>query len=291
MKNFLGIEKPFTEFKTAPVVILPVPYEVSTSYGTGAKNGPASVINASGFVELYDEESDDEAYLKGIYTAEPVTFSGNVDADFERITEAALFFLNQDKFVVSIGGEHSISFPLIRAWHQKYPNLSVLQLDAHSDLRESYEGSIYSHASVMSRVRDLTHQIVQVGIRSQCVEEATLIKEQGIHTNYAHNIRRSGWNKCIDGLSKDVYITLDVDFFDPSLIPATGTPEPGGFFWDETLTFLKNVFINYNVVGLDIVEFSPITGLSYPEFTIAKLIYKLIGFKLLNSIEHGHEKS
>ncbi len=282
MNTFLGIEKPYTDLETAPIVILPVPYEATTSYGTGTKNGPASIINASAFVELYDEETATEVYRKGLHTADPITFSGKVDDDFEHITQTAASYLQKDKFVISLGGEHSISYPLVRAWHKKYPDLSVLQLDAHSDLRDSYEGSIYSHASVMARIRALTEKIVQVGIRSQCVEEADLIAACGIKTNYAHNIRKYGWDGCLNGLSGDVYISLDVDFFDPALMPSTGTPEPGGFFWYETLAFLRKIFTDYNVVGFDIVEFSPISGLTHPEFTIAKLIYKLIGYYQIN---------
>ncbi len=285
MKTFLGIEKPFTDLADAPVVILPIPYEATTSYGNGTRNGPEAIIDASEFVELYDEEMDAEVYRQGIHTAETLSFGPDVIKNFDKISKTAGTFLDMKKFVISIGGEHSITFPLVKAWQARYPDLTVLQLDAHSDLRESYEGSIYSHASVMARVRELTTQIVQVGIRSQCVEEARLIKEQNIHTNYAHTIRDKGWDACLAGLSKNVYLTLDVDFFDPAVVPATGTPEPGGFFWYETLTFLKKVFKDYNVVGLDIVEFSPIKGLAYPEFTIAKLIYKLIGFKLLNRTE------
>ncbi len=279
-QNFLGIEKEFSSYNDSKVVIVPLPYEASTSYMGGTKNAPQAIIEASQYVELYDEESESEVYKKGIYTAEALSFTGKVEDDFSFVTEIFSGHLNKGKFVVGLGGEHSLSFPVYRAFCKKFDNISVLQLDAHSDLRESYEGSIYSHASVMKRIYGLNKSIVQVGIRSQCVEEAGFIKENNLDTFYAHRIKKKGFeDEIIERLNENVFITIDVDFFDPSVIPATGTPEPGGFFWDETLAFLKYVFKEKNVVGFDVVELSPIKGLIHPDFTIAKLIYKLIGFK------------
>ncbi len=278
--NFLGIEANYSNYKSASTVILPLPYEATTSYMSGTQNGPAAVIDASAYVELYDEELDGEAYRSGVFTAAEMEFSGNVEADFDKITQAASTFLADEKFLVSIGGEHSVSFPLYRAFHQRFDDLSVLQLDAHSDLRYEYEDSIYSHASVMRRIYELNRKIVQVGIRSQCVEEAQFIKNEQIRTFYAHHLRESGFGtELIEALSSNVYVTIDVDFLDPSIMPATGTPEPGGFFWYETLDFLRRVFAGRNVVGLDVVELSPLPGLAHPDFLTAKLIYKLIGMK------------
>jgi agmatinase len=169
---------------------------------------------------------------------------------------------------------------LYRAYHQRFNDLSVLQLDAHSDLRYEYEDSIYSHASVMRRIYELNRNIVQAGIRSQCVEEAQFIKSERIRTFYAHRLRESGFGtELIEALSSNVYLTIDVDFLDPSIMPATGTPEPGGFLWYETIRFLRRVFAERNVVGLDVVELSPLPGLAHPDFLTAKLIYKLIGMK------------
>jgi len=279
-QNFLGLEEKYSSFENSKVAIIPVPYETSTSYMGGTKNGPNAIIEASQYVELYDEQTEREVYKEGIYTAEPIKFENNVENDFPLITETFYKILEQGKFAIGLGGEHSVSFPIYKAFQQKIDNISVLQLDAHSDLRESYEGSIYSHASVMKRIYGLTKNIVQVGIRSQCVEEADFIKENKINTFYAHSIKKKGFtDSIINALTDNVFITIDVDYFDPSIIPATGTPEPGGFFWDETLEFLKNVFTEKNVVGFDVVELSPINGLVHPDFTIAKLIYKLIGYK------------
>ncbi len=278
--NFLGIDANYSNYKSASTVILPVPYEATTSYMSGTQSGPAAVIDASAYVELYDEELDAEAYRSGVFTAAAMEFSGNVERDFDRITKTASTFLDDGKFLVGIGGEHSISFPLYRAYHQRFNDLSVLQLDAHSDLRYEYEDSIYSHASVMRRIYELNRNIVQAGIRSQCVEEAQFIKSERIRTFYAHRLRESGFGtELIEALSSNVYLTIDVDFLDPSIMPATGTPEPGGFLWYETIRFLRRVFAERNVVGLDVVELSPLPGLAHPDFLTAKLIYKLIGMK------------
>ncbi len=278
--NFLGIEAKYSGYKSASTVILPIPYEATTSYMSGTQNGPSAIIEASAYVELYDEELDAEAYRSGVFTAAEMEFSGNVEEDFNKISKTAAGFLNDKKFLLSIGGEHSISFPLYRVFHERYENLSVLQLDAHSDLRYEYEDSIYSHASVMRRIYELNRNIVQVGIRSQCVEEAQFIKQENITTFYAHHLRESGFgDEILDALSPNVYVTIDVDFLDPSIMPSTGTPEPGGFFWYETLLLLRRVFAERNVVGLDVVELSPLPGLAHPDFLAAKLIYKLIGMK------------
>lgn len=282
IKSFLGIDPDYTSYENSKYVILPVPYEATTSYGTGTKSGPQAVIDASQYVELYDEELDSEAYLSGIFTAKPLQFSGEVNKDFNLLTNTVKKFIEQHKFVISIGGEHSISYPIYKAFHNNYDNLSVLQLDAHSDLRDKYENTPFSHACVMKRIYDQNPGIVQIGIRSQCIEEAEFIKKNNINTFYARNLKRSGFNETIfDKLNQNIYITIDVDFFDPAIMPSTGTPEPGGFLWDETIDFLKKIFERRNVVGLDVVELSPIRDLNAPNFTVAKLIYKLLSFKNL----------
>lgn len=278
--NFLDIPDEYSSLDTSAAVILPVPYEKTTSYGHGTSLGPEAILQASAFVELYDEVYDTEVYKQGIHTAQDCVFTGETIRDFDSITQAAFEFVKKDKFVVALGGEHSISFPLYRAFHQKYNNLSVLHFDAHSDLRDSYENSKYSHAAVLSRIFELNKSIVQVGIRSQCIEEARFIKEYQIRSFCAHTIKKDGFNNgMIQPLHENVYITFDVDFFDPSIMPATGTPEPGGFFWDETILFLEQVFKDRNVVGCDVVELSPLEGLSFPNFLAAKLVYKLITMK------------
>jgi len=280
--NFLGIKLQDSSYTESPSVILPIPYEQTTSYGSGAKNGSQAILDASAYVELYDEELESEVYRTGIHTAPALDFTGNVDQDFDYISSAVQKYLEDNKFIVSLGGEHSISFPIFRAFNDHFENLSVLQLDAHSDLRESYEDSIYSHAAVMRRIFELNRNIIQLGIRSQCIEEAQFISEQKINTHFAYELSQSGFQETlIEPLKENVYLTIDVDFFDPSIMPSTGTPEPGGFLWYETLNFLKTVFIQRNVVGFDVVELSPIKGLVHPDFFAAKLVHKLLGYKFL----------
>jgi agmatinase len=183
---------------------------------------------------------------------------------------------------VVLGGEHSISSAVHQAFQEKYRNLSVLQLDAHSDLREEYEGSPWSHASVMRRIWEQNKKIVQVGIRAQCSEEREFTLQNKISVHYAHDLNKHGFTDAlIRILDKNVFITFDVDFFDPSIMPSTGTPEPGGFFWYETLDFLRRVFRQRNVVGFDVVELSPLPDLKHPDFLTAKLVSKLIGFHFM----------
>ena len=280
--NFLGIEEKYSAYETAQAVILPLPYEQTTSYMTGTAKGPRAIIDASAYVELYDEELEGEVYRGGIHTLPTPVFSGEAEADFKEISRKCAQLLKDEKFIVSLGGEHSVSFPVVRAFNAYFSKLSVLQLDAHSDLRASYEGSIYSHASVMRRIFELNRNIVQIGIRSQCHEEADFIRQNKINTLYAQPLHKTGFAPAIpEALTENVYLTIDVDFFDPSIMPATGTPEPGGFLWNETLAFLKTVFETKNVVGLDVVELSPLPGLVHPDFLSAKLIYKLLGYKFL----------
>ena len=326
--NFLGIEeKELYEYEKSEVVIQQVPYEHTSSYLTGSAKGPKAIVDASRFVEFYDEELDDETYKKcGIATLPELDFKNKVDADAIAFIENETDRLIRDnKFVVSIGAEHTVTLGFVKAHAKKYQNLCVLQIDAHSDLRSSYHGNVYSHASVMARVHDLGIPITQIGIRAQCKEESDLIKASNtIHTFYAHEIRNpkppvaslavsgspilnrprrvslkadpkppmaslavSGsqipnptWmDDVIATLSENVYLTIDADGFDPAVIPGVGTAEPNGLFWVETLTFLRKVFEAKNVVGFDVVECAPIEGQILSEYTLAKLIYRLIGYK------------
>jgi agmatinase len=194
--------------------------------------------------------------------------------------------IEKDKTVVCIGGEHTISIGPVRAFSERYPDLSILQLDAHSDLREEYEGNRYSHACVMARIYEFNKNIVQVGIRSQCRDEVDFIRQKKIDTFYAFDLKngrygpdRYAWHDAVIGsLRENVYLTIDCDFFDPGLMPAVGTPEPNGFEWHETVTFLRSLSERRRIVGFDITELSPIPGLIHPQFIVAKLIYKLIGY-------------
>lgn len=282
--NFLGLsdENHYT-YEKSKVVIQQLPYEHSSSYLSGSERGPAAILKASQYVEFYDEELDKETYLStGIATLPPIEFGENVDSEAITLIEQQTEKLLQDgKFVVSLGAEHTVTYGIVRAFSRKYADLTVLQLDAHSDLRHSYQNSLYSHASVMARINEMGLTICQAGIRAQCKEEAQLIKSSdNIHTFYAHEIRSNPlWiQELVDTLGNNVYITIDADGFDPSIMPAVGTAEPNGLFWNETLELLKKVCAERKVVGFDIVECAPAEGSILSEYTLAKLAYRLLGY-------------
>ncbi|WP_423149416.1 agmatinase [Rubrolithibacter danxiaensis] len=282
--NFLGLpEEKFYNYQDSKVVIQSLPYEYTSSYLSGSSRGPGAIIKASQYVEFYDEELEQETYLKtGIATLPPVDFGDKVDADAVTLIELETEKLLEDnKFVVSLGAEHTVTYGIVKAFARKYDDLTVLQIDAHSDLRQSYHNNIYSHASVMARINELGLTICQAGIRAQCIEEAELIKSSNnIHTFYAHQIRKNPlWmEELIAPMTNNVYITIDADGFDPSVIPAVGTAEPNGLFWTETLEFLQKVCNERNVVGFDIVECAPAEGSILSEYTLAKLAYRLMGY-------------
>ncbi len=286
-KAFLAIpEKELSAYENSKVVIQQIPYEHTSSYLEGSARGPAAIVAASHFVEFYDEELEIESYKKcGIATLSSLDFGKKVDKEaMELIENQTDQLLMDDKFVVSLGAEHSITLGFVKSHAKKYNDLCVLQFDAHSDLREKYQGNPYSHASVMARINDLNIPIVQVGIRAQCIEEAKLIQSRdSIHTFYAHKIRTNpNWIRdAVNTLSANVYITIDADGFDPSIMPAVGTAEPNGLFWAETLDLLREVFRTRNVVGFDIVECAPMEGSILSEYTLAKLAYRLIGYKVM----------
>ncbi|MFQ5799898.1 MAG: agmatinase [Bacteroidota bacterium] len=291
-QNFLGIEKKYSSLENSRVVILQVPYERTVSYGTGTKRGPQAILEASRYVEFYDEELDRELYQEiGIATLRPLDVGKKSDEKtIQQVYEKVKPLLDRGKFVVTLGGEHTISQAPIAAYAERYPNLSVLQLDAHSDLRNEYLGNRYSHASVMARVCEFfdPRKIVQVGIRAQCIEEASTIKDKGISTFYAHEIRQGKYTRVlkywedlvIEKLTENVYVTFDVDAFDPSIMPATGTPEPNGLFWHETINLFRKLGNRRKIVGFDVMELAPIKGLHHPDLTAAKLVYKILNYAL-----------
>jgi agmatinase len=283
--NFLGIaEKELYDYKKSKYVIQSVPYEHTSSYLAGSAKGPNAIIEASQFVEFYDEELDTETLRScGIATLPPIKFSKkDVDAKaIDLIEKETSRLIKDNKYVVSLGAEHTVTYGFVKAFAKKYKNLTVVQIDAHSDLRQSYHNNIYSHASVMKRVHDFGINLVQVGIRAQCIEESQLIKSsKKINTYYAHQIRKDNkWmQKAIANCTQNVYLTIDADGFDPSIMPAVGTAEPNGLFWNETLEFLRTLITQKNVVGFDIVECAPIKGSILSEYTLAKLAYRLIGY-------------
>lgn len=287
-KNFLAIEKKYSDYEKSKIVILSCPYEHTTSYGSGTSAGPRGILDASAFVEFYDDEFERELCFEvGIATLKPMKFKGLVDKKaIAAIQTKVSRLLKQDKFVVTTGGEHTISTAPIAAHYEKYPGMSILHFDAHSDLRESYMDNPYSHASFMMRVCEFfpPSRITQVGIRAQCIEEAQFIKEKKVNTFYASAIRRGlhgkDWQKkVVTGLEKEVYITFDVDYFDPSIMPSTGTPEPDGFWYAETMEIFREIIKqDKQIIGFDVVELSPVKGVHHPDITAARLVYKLLNF-------------
>ena len=284
-QNFLGIAKKYSEYKKSKIVILSAPLEKTVSYGKGTKNGPGEILKASHYVEFYDEETKRElCFDAGICTLRPLNFTRlSLPKSLNIIYKKTAGLLTDNKFVVTLGGEHSLSFAPIKAHLEKFNDLSVLQIDAHSDLRDTYEGSKYSHASVIARVLEITKDIVQVGIRAQCKAEADIIKKYSIHTFYARDIKSNkfgaDWQKkVLEKLKSNVYITFDVDGLDPSVIRATGTPEPGGLFWDETMNLMRRVGEKRKIVGFDLVELAPSKSDPSSSFTAAKLAYKILNY-------------
>jgi len=280
MKNFLEIDNP--PYNKAKYVVLPIPYEATTTYGKGTKNGPSAILSASQQIELYDIELDCEPCEVGIHTLNGLHCT--VSNAQKKIYSAVSKILSDGKFPILLGGEHSITPAAVKACKEKYEDFSVLQFDAHADLYDSYKGSKFNHACVIRRVLEVA-PTVQVGIRTLNIEEAKYAKEskQMSKIHFAEDFRNTphlnvGIGKILSQLSKHIYITFDVDTFDPAVMPSTGTPEPGGLFWYQVLEILKAVIREKQVVGFDVVEFAPIKGLIAPDFLVAKLVYKLIGY-------------
>lgn len=284
--GFLGLPVGSADGGTVGTVILPVPYEATTSWGSGTARGPAAFLEASRYLELYDEELDAEPHRPGVATLPSLelTAEGPEAAVAElRAAYEALLDVTEGGFVITVGGEHSISSAPALAWHERLDgDLSILQLDAHSDLRDSYRGTPWSHACVMRRILEHTAEIVAVGVRSLTREERELIRDRGITTVFAEELREDGWvERALSALGRNVYVTFDVDFFDPAVVPATGTPEPGGASWWQALDVLRAVFRERNVVGADIVELAPREGQEASATVAAKLALKMIGYRAL----------
>jgi agmatinase len=254
-----------------------VPYDGTSTFLKGAEKGPQAIIDASDSIELYDIQTELEAYKSGIYTDKHAYSFASPEKMVAEVKERVQHFLQQNKKIGLLGGEHSISIGAIEAFAEKYPNLSVLQIDAHADLRNTYNGSAYNHACVIRRAQEIAN-VVQVGIRNVCVEEKEYIVPQNIF--YAHHIcGKTEWmQQAIDRLSEHVYLTIDLDGFDPSIVPATGTPLPGGLLWYETLTFLELLFNSKKVVGFDVVELCPQKDNKVSDVLAAVLVYKIISW-------------
>jgi agmatinase len=280
--NFGGIaEEDFSSFDQARILIWPVSYEGTVSYGGGTGKGAMAIVDASRNMELYDDETDAEIYKLGIHTVDESLSVDPPEQMMNSLYDRAQELLASGKFVTMIGGEHSVSAPVIRAHAEKYQNLSVLQIDAHADLRDTYDGTPHSHASIMARVvKDMRIPSVQVGIRSISVDEARVIDQLPTRIFWARDIvgRTDWWDDAVDGLTENVYLTIDIDGLDPSLVSATGTPEPGGLGWYETIGLIRTLARKRNVVGMDLTEYSYVEGQNASAFLCAKLIYKTLGF-------------
>jgi agmatinase len=285
--NFGGIEEEeYSGIDSARVVVFPISYEGTVSYGTGTGGGAMAIVDASRNMELYEEETDAEVYKIGIHTLEEFQPQETPEAMMNALYEETKELLKKEKFICMLGGEHSVSAPVIRAHAEKFHNLSVLQIDAHADLRDEYDGTEHSHASIMARVvKDLRIPSVQVGIRSISADEARSIGE-GIPTKifWAKDVvGRTDWiDSAIDNLTENVYLTIDIDGLDPSLVPTTGTPEPGGLGWYETLTLIRKLAAKKRVIGMDLVEFSKTDNSDAPAFLCAKLVYKSLAYIFQN---------
>lgn len=285
--NFLSLPPEFSEFESSEFVIFPVPYEQTTTFKMGTKEGPQAIIHASKEVETFDEELKQETFKVGIHTLEEMEVTARGPEEMvKKVYQKAKKLVDMNKRVVLLGGEHTTSIGLVKALREKYENLSVLQLDAHADLRDSYQESKYSHACTMRRIGEIA-PFVGVGIRSLSLEEHEFIQKKKSALFFAEDLmsdfgsvgKDDVWmDQVLSKLSDVVYLTMDLDFLDPSIMPSVGTPEPGGLLWNQTLDLLKKVTDSKNIVGFDCVELCPIPGLVAPDFLAAKLIYKIIGY-------------
>ncbi len=277
--NYGDLPQEYSAYETAKIVILPAPFDATSTWIKGADKGPNAIIEASANMETYDIETDSEVYKQGIFTDEPIKEKKSPQIMTAKLKDKALKHLKNKKFLVTIGGEHSVSAGVIEAHTESFDELSILQLDAHADLRDEYHGSKYNHACVMARAREIA-PVVQVGIRSACVEERELIQNADNVFPAQDTYNNNNWfEKCLNKLTKNVYLTIDLDVFDPSIMPSTGTPEPGGLLWYQVLDFLKQLIREKNVVGFDVVELCPNPANKGPDFLAAKLIYKLLSYK------------
>ncbi len=283
---FLASPAKFHDLNRAKVVVVPFPYEGGISYGTGTSGAPGAILEASGQLEFYDEVLGAEPLDVGIATVEAPRIPSDPEGMIETMEKTIRDLLKRDKFVVVMGGDHSITSGHVRALKERYGSLGVIQLDAHADLREIYDGSPLSHACVMARIREITPYTVQVGIRSISAEEAKLVHQEKLSLCTMHQWRTGMFNlkDALKRLPEKVFITVDVDVFDWSVIAKTGTPEPGGFLWDEAMSILKSIFNTKEVVGFDVVELSSRDGDLNGPFAVAKLIYKMIGFKFAEQL-------
>ena len=283
--NFLALEERYSSYDRARFAVLPVPYDATASYRAGARDGPAAIIDASRQVEVFDEELEVECHSAGVATLEALGQNvAGPAAMHEELFRIARGIVRDEKFLFAFGGDHSISSALVRAVMRKHKQLSVLQIDAHSDLRVEYEGSEYSHAAVMRRIAELGASVVPVGIRSFSLEEHRFMKRSRIEPITARDCHQDKhWlDRALNALGEVVYVTIDIDGFDPAYAPGTGTPQPGGLNWQQVTELLRRVAARRTIVAADIVEVMPIPGQVVTEFLAARLAYKLMCYVIAN---------
>lgn len=278
MRNFGGIEDKYCAFESSAVLLQSIPFDGTSTWGKGADLGFDSFLEAAENMELYDIETNSEVYKKGIHILPTIGEDNSPEDVFKKVYQSTKGLLEQNKFLTFFGGEHSISIGILRAFYEKYPDITILQLDAHADLRPSYMGSPYNHACAVYDASKHAN-LIQVGIRSMDSTEVEHMNKE--KTWFAEDMFFSDeWiEKSLKQMTNKVYITLDLDVFDPSIMPATGTPEPGGMLWNPMISYLKRVFKEKNVLGFDIVELAPMEGNPAPNFLAAKLYYKMLSYK------------
>ncbi len=282
--HFAGIDKEFAGFVDSRILLQPVPYDGTSTWGKGADRGFEAFLDAAENMELYDIETNSEVYRQGIHVLNPITESSSPEDMTLAVYNKTRELLETGKFLTFFGGEHSISIGVMQAFYEKYPDITILQLDAHADLRPNYDGSECNHACTVHQASKYAN-LIQVGIRSMDIAENEFLNQDKCY--FAHQImdNQSWMEKSIGQMTGKVYITIDLDVFDPSVMPATGTPEPGGMTYYQVTNYLKQVFKQKEVVGFDIVELAPIKGLKHPQFLAAKLYYQLLSYKF-----HLHDK-
>ena len=277
-KTYAGIPEKYAGLESSKIVLVPVPYDGTSTWGKGADKGPDAFLHASENMELYDIETNSEVYRQGIHLTEAIIENSTPDTMVEAVHNTIKSYIIRNKFVTLFGGEHSVSIGAIRAFNECFNNLTVLQIDAHADLRKDYEGSQYNHACALYEANQSTN-LIQVGIRSMDIAEKRVMNEDNVF--FAHDMLNDDYwmDNAVELMTDNVYITFDLDALDPSILPSTGTPEPGGLLWYETLEFLKKVFEEKNVVGFDIVELCPNKLEKSSDFVAAKLYYKMLSYK------------
>jgi len=278
MRNYAGIEDKYTQYRSSAIILQSIPYDGTSTWGKGADNGFEAFLEASENMELYDIETGTEVYKEGVYINPPILENSSPEAMTESVYNKTMELLETDKYLTFFGGEHSVSIGIIRAFKEKYKKLTVLQLDAHTDLRETYLGSRCNHACALHEASKTTN-LIQVGIRSMDICELEHLNKKKCFFAHKLDTQHLWMDKAIEMMGENVYLTIDLDVLDPSIMPATGTPEPGGLDWYTMMKFLKLVFINKNVVGFDIVELAPIENNKAPQFLVAKMYYKLLSYK------------